>query len=82
MFYHALPDGTVESRPLLSSLLTTSAVPVDQTYRLKLGSDDRSIECDALITSVDLGAEAGGVMQADISFVVTGSLIEASLGGT
>lgn len=80
-FYYAAADGHIEARPLLSSLIRTGRVPTNQTYRLKLASADRSVEFDAVVTSVQTGASAGGVMQASVSFVATGPLLEASLGG-
>lgn len=80
-FYYAAADGQIEARPLLSALIRTGRVPVDQTYRLKLASSDRSVEFDAVITSVQTGASAGGVMQASVEFVANGPLLEASLGG-
>ena len=82
VLYYAVDDGTIEAKPLLGTVIRTGQVPTDQKHRFKLASSDRSVEFDALITSVGIGAEAGSVMRATIAFTVSGPLIEASLGGT
>lgn len=81
-FYYEASDGKIEARPLLGALIQTGTVPQDKTYRLKLASAGRSVEFDAVITSVETAAAPGSVMQASVAFAVTGPLIEASLGGS
>ena len=80
-YYYESDDDTLEAKPLLGALIRTGTVPRDQTYRLKLASANRSVEFDAVITSVETSAAPGSVMQANVAFSVTGPLLEASLGG-
>ena len=82
LYYYRNAAGTVEGQALFGAVLRTGHVDPDQKHRFKLVAGDRSLEFDALVTSVGLGAEQGDVMSADVSFVVSGPLIEASLGGS
>jgi hypothetical protein len=66
----------------LSDVINTGGVPPDQKRRLELTAGDRKLSFDAVITDVAVAAEAGDVMRAAVSFVVSGPLVEASLGGS
>jgi hypothetical protein len=81
VLYYADGQGAVVSKPLLSDVLRTGAVAPSQKRRLVLAASARKLEFDAVITNVQIGASAGEVMQASISFVVTGQLVDASMGG-
>lgn len=82
LLYYENPDASVDGRPLIGSLTRTGAVPTGQVFRLELVARQRSVVFDALVTSVRLSSLAGRVMEANIDFVVTGLLSEASLGGS
>ena len=82
LYYYRNETGVIEGKTLFGTLLRTGKIDPDQKHRFKLVAGDRSLEFDALVTSVGLGAEQGAVMSADVSFVVSGPLIEASLGGS
>jgi hypothetical protein len=82
LYYYRNKTGVIEGKTLFGALLRTGRIDPDQKYRLRLVAADRSVEFDALITSFGIGAEQGDVMSADVSFVVSGPLIEASMGGS
>jgi hypothetical protein len=81
VLYYADENGKVESKPLIGDVLQTGKVPTGLKRRFKLVAGDRSVEFDALVTDVSMAAGAGDVLSADVSFTVSGPLIEASLGG-
>ena len=82
LYYYRNEADSIEGKTLFGTVLRTGKIDPDQKHRFKLVAGDRSLEFDALVTSVGLGAEQGAVMSADVSFVVSGPLIEASLGGS
>jgi hypothetical protein len=82
LYYYRNKTGVIEGKTLFGALLRTGRIDPDQKYRLRLVAADRSVEFDALITSFGIGAEQGDVMSADVSFVVSGPLIEASMGSS
>lgn len=81
LLYYVNESGQLEGKPLIGSLIRTGTVPSDQTYRMKLATAERSVEFNAVVNSVSIGAQAGDVMAASIAFDVNGPLVEASLGG-
>lgn len=76
--------GVLQSTALVNSVMRVGATPNSLKHRLKLAvngqAKERAIECDVLITEVGIGASAGDVISANISFVVTGGLVTAGLG--
>ena len=82
LYYYRNEADSIEGKTLFGAVLRTGKIDTAQKHRLKLVAGDRSLEFDALVTSVGLGAEQGDVMSADVSFVVSGPLIEASMGGS
>lgn len=82
VFYYADSAGQLLTAPLLSDVISTGGVSPDQKRRLVLSAGDRRLSFDAVITDVAVAAEAGDVMRAAVSFVVSGPLVEASLGGS
>jgi hypothetical protein len=82
LYYYRNEADSIEGKTLFGTVLRTGKIDPDQKHRFKLVAGDRSLEFDALVTSVGLGAEQGDVMSADVSFVVSGPLIEASMGGS
>jgi len=81
LFWYANDQGTLEAKPLLGSILRTGRVDPDKKYRLRLTSSNLAYEFDAVITTVETGAQAGDVIQAGISFTVCGELLAVNLGG-
>lgn len=81
VFYYADANGQLPSKPMLSDVLRTAAATPNQKRRLVLSAGERKLEFDALITDVGLEASAGEVMSASIAFVVSGQLVDASIGG-
>ena len=82
LYYYRNETGVIEGKTLFGALLRTGRIDPEQKYRLRLVAADRSVEFDALITSFSISATQGDVISADVSFVVSGPLIEASLGGS
>lgn len=76
--------GELEAAVMTGDVLRTTATPYDRKHRLKLTVNgqgkDRALECDVVITGVSVGAAAGEAVAANISFVVTGNLLDAGLG--
>lgn len=80
VFYYEDANSQLSPKPLLSDVLRTTAATPNQKRRLVLSAGERKLEFDALITDVEIEASAGDVMSASISFVVSGQLIDASIG--
>lgn len=81
LYWYANDEGNVEGSSLINSLLRIDAVDKNVRPRLTLSSLNLTYELDALVTSIETGAEAGGVMSAAISFLGQGPLIQANPGG-
>lgn len=81
LFWYASDDGTLEGRPLVGAIMRTGQVDPNKKHRLRLSSANVAYEFDALITTVETGAQAGDVIQAGIAFSACGPLLEVNLGG-
>jgi len=81
LFWYANDNGQVEAKPLVGAILRTGRVDPDKKYHLRLTSSNLAYEFDAVITTVETGAQAGDVIQAGISFTVCGELLAVNLGG-
>jgi hypothetical protein len=81
LFYYETDQKKVEGSALIGSILKSGNTPSAGKCRLKFEVQNRALEFDAIVTTVETGLSAGGIMMAAINFVVTGQLIDASLGG-
>lgn len=80
VMYYINSNAKFEAAPLVSDIFQTGAVPADKKRRMVLKAGQRSFTFDAVIIEVSTGLVVGGVMKVSIGFLVSGPLIEASLG--
>lgn len=80
VFYYETDAKALEGKDLIGSVFTTSGTYASKC-RMRFEAQGRAMEFDAIVTAVDTGLSTGGIMMAAINFVVTGKLVEASLGG-
>jgi hypothetical protein len=84
VFLYEDDAGALQASALTGDVLRTTAKPHGLKHRLKLAvagqTKERAIECDVVITAVQMQAAAGDVLTAAVDFVVTGNLIGAGLG--
>lgn len=65
--------------PLLDLVLRTTPLPEDTTYSMGLIFDDQRLVFNCVVTAAELSCNVGAVMQAAISFTVTGPFTEVVL---
>lgn len=79
--YYEDSTGALAMQPLLSNIFRTTALPNTTTHVLKLQLTAlRAIQATVLISSADIAASYGNVVEASIQFSVTGLLTEATMG--
>ena len=81
VFYYKDDNDSIESAGLIGGVIRTGRIDPDQTYEIELRSSDMALKFDAVLTDVRLGASAGDVMKAEVSFNVNGPLTSVELGG-
>lgn len=70
---------TLAAQGLLQDILRTDAILTNNNVELKLTvCEGKSFTCNALITSAEIAATAGGVTTINLGFQVTGNLAEVS----
>ncbi len=74
IFYYE--DAPVE---LVSKVIKTGPAVEDDVVRLSLRWGPKKIDIDAYITKADIACQVGSVMQAQISFTITGDYQEVVL---
>ena len=81
IFYHsdASTNTTLSVADLINKVIKTGAATDADVVTLSLRWDDRRIDVNAIINSADLSSQVGSVMQANISFTVTGDYQDIDL---
>ena len=78
VFYYETDANKINAESLITDVMRTTARPneakVSMELRLAGGSKTRSLAFDAIITSVNIAAQVGDVIKADIEFAVSGAL--------
>lgn len=64
---------------LLGKVLKTGAATESDAVRLSLRWGDKKVDVDAYVTQGEVSCQVGSVMQANITFVVTGDYKDVSL---
>ncbi len=82
--YYEDDAGKITAGGLLGDVLRTTATPTQPTHTLELrldgGASARRVSFSVLLNQVEISASAGGIIEASISFVVTGALTAVALG--
>ena len=84
VFHYEDDAGKIASSGLMGDVLRTTATPSELTHTIELnfagGAAARKLSFNAKRNSVEIGASAGEVVQATVSFTVTGPLTTMALG--
>ena len=82
LYYYEDDAGKVNGAALLTDTLRTTQTPTEPTHTIELrfdgGASTRRVSFKALLQDVQIAASVGGVIQAQVSFTVTGALTAAS----
>lgn len=84
IFYYENTSNLIEGSSLLTDVVRTTQTPVEPTHILELrfsgGSTNRAVKFKCALNTVEITANTGEVIQANISFTVCGALTTANLG--
>ena len=82
LYYYEDDAGKINGAALLTDTLRTTQTPTEPTHTIELrfdgGASTRRVSFKALLQDVQISASVGGVIQAQVSFTVTGALTAAS----
>ena len=81
--YYEDDANKIAASGLLSDVLRTTATPTQPTHVLELrlegGASPRRVSFSVLLNQVEIAASAGEIIEASISFTVTGALTAATM---
>lgn len=82
LYYYEDDAGKINGSALLTDTLRTTQTPTEPTHTLELrldgGAASRRVSFKVLLESLEISAASGSVIQAKVSFTVTGALTAAS----
>lgn len=83
IFYYENASNLIEGRAIMDDLLRTTQTPTEPTHTIELrfsgGSATRAVKFRCALTSVEVAASVGEIIQATINFTVCGALTTANL---
>lgn len=83
LFYYQNDAGVIEGAALYNDVYRTDRTPentkTELTLRFASGNKVREVRFNCILNQVDIGAAAGEVVEASISFTVSGPLLANSL---
>lgn len=83
LFYYENDANQIEGKALLGDVLRTTATPTEATHTIELrlsgGASERRVAFRVLLDKVEVSASAGEVIQAQVSFTVTGALTTVTM---
>ena len=83
IYYYEKDGGSIEGGGLLSDVVRTTATPNEPTHELRLaylnGATTHEVKFRCLLSQVSIAATAGGIVNAEVTFSVTGPLQTATL---
>jgi hypothetical protein len=83
VFYYENNSNLIEGRAIMDDLLRTTQTPTEPTHTLELrfsgGSATRAVKFRCALTSVEIAASVGEIIEATINFTVCGALTTANL---
>jgi hypothetical protein len=83
VFYYENASNLIEGRAIMDDLLRTTRTPTEPTHTLELrfsgGSTTRAVQFKCALTSVEIAATVGEIIQASINFTVCGPLTAVNL---
>lgn len=84
IYYYEKDAGAIEGSVLMTDVLRTTQTPTEPTHELNLryenGATLHQLKFKCLLNSISIGATAGEIVTAQISFTVTGPLQTATIG--
>ena len=83
LLYYEKDGATIEGGNLLSDVLRTTQTPTEPTHTMELrylnGAANHSVQFKCILPTVAITASVGGIVTAEVSFTVCGSLTACSL---
>ena len=83
LYYYERNGGSIEGAALMSDVMRTTQTPTEPTHELRLrydnGARTHEVRFTCLLNSVSIGAAAGEIITAEVSFQVTGPLTTATI---
>lgn len=82
IYYYEKDAGAIEGGSLMTDVIRTTATPTDMTHELRLsylnGAQTHEVKFNCLLNQVQIGATAGDIVSAQVTFTVTGPLQTAT----
>ena len=83
IYYYEKDGGSIDGGGLLSDVVRTTATPNEPTHELRLaymnGATTHEVKFRCLLSQVSIAASAGAIVNAEVTFTVTGPLQTATL---
>ena len=83
LLYYEGDQGAIEGGGLLTDVMRTTQTPTEPTHEMELrymnGAAVHAVRFDCLLPTVSIAASVGGVVTADVSFTVNGSLTTCTI---
>lgn len=83
LFYYENASNLIEGNALLSDVLRTTKTPTEPTHTMELrfdgGSQTRKVSFSCLFNQVEITANTGEIIQANVTFNVCGPLTTVTL---
>ena len=83
VYYYEKDGGSIEGSALMGDVMRTTQTPTEPTHELILryqnGASTHEVKFKCLLNDVSIGAAAGEIVMAEISFQVTGPLQTATI---
>ena len=85
LLYYEGDQAKIDGSGLLTDVMRTTQTPTEPTHELELryenGAATHAVKFGCLLPSISISATAGGIVTAEISFTVSGSLTTCTLAG-
>ena len=83
LLYYEADGPQIEGHGLLTDVLRTTQTPTEPTHTMELqymnGATNHSVRFKCILPTVAIAANVGGIVTAEVSFTVCGSLTACSL---
>ena len=80
-FWYADDAGVLQGKSMFAAVLQTGQVDPNKRYVIEMTSSNILYKFNAIVSSIETGAQVGDVMQASVTFQICGPLTEVNLGG-
>ena len=84
LLYYEDDQGAIEGSGLMTDVMRTTQTPTEPTHEMELryqnGAATHAVRFGCLLPTVSISAAVGGVVTAEVSFTVSGSLTSCTIG--